>query len=78
MERPRNPIGGGFAVNGWSLAPRYDLLTCRWQRFDTVHSAVLETGQPHAGRQTRPIFRKEDKTALRQANHEPVRQRRVA
>jgi len=45
-----------------------------WQRFDTVHSVATESGQLHAGRQTRLTFQEENKTALRRANQKQMRQ----
>jgi len=42
-------------------------MICRpahWQRFDTVHSAAAESGQLHAGRQTRFTLHDEDKNGV--------------
>jgi len=42
-------------MNGWSFAPHRICWPARWQRFDTVHSVASESGQLHAGRQTRHL-----------------------
>jgi len=47
----------------------------RWQRFDTVHSVEFEPGQLLDDRQTRPVFQKKNKVALRRANQKLIRQR---
>ena len=51
-----------------------DLLTCTLAALCTAHSIAAESGQLHAGRQTRLAFQEENKTALRRANQKQMRQ----